>query len=93
LKELWVSVLLGASLAVVMMVRAHFTSPVLDVTLGVSCALLVMVIFSGVTGALLPFFARLLKIDPAFMAGPVVATIMDVMGVAIYFYVVSMFIK
>ncbi|MCD6463434.1 MAG: magnesium transporter [Thermotogae bacterium] len=93
LKELWVSVLLGASLAVVMMVRAHFTSPVLDVTLGVSCALLVMVVFSGVTGALLPFFARLLKIDPAFMAGPVVATIMDVMGVAIYFYVVSMFIK
>jgi len=40
-----------------------------------------------VSGAGLPFLFRSFGLDPALMAAPFITTIVDVLGVLIYFYV------
>lgn len=57
----------------------------------VSSALVMVVLWGAVTGAMLPFILRRLNIDPATSSAPFVATIVDVTGLIIYFSVASAF--
>ncbi len=57
----------------------------LDFGVAVSLALGVQVMFSTLIGALLPLGAKSLKLDPAVIAAPAITTIVDVIGMAIYF--------
>jgi magnesium transporter len=65
----------------------YFTgSSVLEgVTVSISLSLLVL--FSVMLGSFIPFILRRFNIDPAFSAGPFLATAMDILGVIIYCYV------
>ena len=40
---------------------------------------------STIVGAILPLLARLVKLDPAAVAAPVITTTVDVIGLVIYF--------
>lgn len=51
----------------------------------VSCSLLGVVLFGTIAGSMLPFLLRRLGADPASASGPFVATLVDVMGIVIYF--------
>lgn len=51
----------------------------------VSCSLLGVVMFGTIAGSMLPFLLRRLGADPASASGPFVATLVDVMGIIIYF--------
>lgn len=51
----------------------------------VSCSLLGVVMFGTMAGSMLPFLLRRLGADPASASGPFVATLVDVMGIIIYF--------
>ncbi len=51
----------------------------------VSCSLLGVVLFGTIAGSMLPFLLRRLGADPASSSGPFVATLVDVMGIIIYF--------
>lgn len=53
----------------------------------VSFALGIIVLISVLLGASLPVILRKLGGDPAFSAGPVLATIMDILGIFIYCYI------
>jgi len=53
--------------------------------LAVAIAMGLQVTFSTLIGALLPLGARSLKLDPAVIAAPAITTIVDVIGMAIYF--------
>jgi len=44
-----------------------------------------VVTFGSVTGSMLPFLLSLLRLDPATSSAPVVATLVDVSGLMIYF--------
>lgn len=59
----------------------------LGVTVGVS--LLGVILWGTVTGAMLPFALRKLGLDPATASAPLVATVVDVTGLIIYFSVAS----
>lgn len=54
-------------------------------SLVVSCSLLGVVLFGTLAGSMLPFLLRRLGADPASASGPFVATLVDVMGILIYF--------
>lgn len=59
------------------------------VALTVALSLLGVVLWGTLTGSMLPFFLRLLKFDPASASAPLVATMVDVTGLIIYFSVAS----
>ena len=44
-----------------------------------------VVVFGSLTGAMLPFLLRALRVDPAVASAPLVATLVDVTGLIIYF--------
>lgn len=55
----------------------------LSISVGVAMGVTVM--FAAIIGAALPIIFRRLKLDPALMSGPLITTIVDVLGVFIYF--------
>lgn len=55
------------------------------VGLTVALSLIGVVLWGTLTGSLLPFILRLLRLDPASASAPFVATLVDVTGLVIYF--------
>ena len=60
----------------------------LSISVGVAMGFTVM--FAAIIGAALPIICRRLKLDPALMSGPLIATIVDVVGIFIYFQIALM---
>lgn len=59
----------------------HWLLVALSVSISITC----VVVWGGVTGAMLPFLLRALGFDPATSSAPFVATLVDVTGLVIYF--------
>lgn len=64
--------------------RVYFTSGVAWDSLVVSMTLSIIVLVSVMLGSAMPFMLKRFNIDPAFSAGPFLATIMDILGILIY---------
>jgi magnesium transporter len=56
-----------------------------QVALTVGCSLVGIVTFGSLTGSMLPFLLRRVGFDPASASAPLVATLVDVTGLSIYF--------
>jgi magnesium transporter len=85
-RELPVVLVLGIVIALLEVVLAQFSKGVgVDVMLVVGLSMLVCTILGGVIGALLPFVARRIGTDPATLSSPLITSIMDLLGVFIYF--------
>jgi len=89
-REALVGLILAAILGVMLFGRALILKPRFDMAIAVAIALGAVVWYSNMIGALLPIIAKKLGIDPAVMAGPVVTTIVDITGIAIYFGIVKL---
>ena len=59
----------------------------------VGIALVGVVTFGSLTGSMLPFLLRRLGFDPASASAPFVATLVDVMGIVIYFSVAAVLLR
>jgi magnesium transporter len=59
----------------------------------VALSLIGVVLWGTLTGSMLPFILRFLKFDPASASAPLVATLVDVTGLIIYFSVASIFLS
>ncbi|MFO0625630.1 MAG: magnesium transporter [Polyangiales bacterium] len=55
----------------------------------IALSLVGVVLFGSVTGSMLPFLLRRLRLDPATASAPLVATVCDVMGLVFYFSIAS----
>ena len=55
------------------------------VVLVVSLTLALTVVMAKMVGCLLPFLAKLVRLDPAVMAAPVISTLVDALSLLIYF--------
>ncbi|HUR26582.1 MAG TPA: magnesium transporter [Planctomycetota bacterium] len=62
---------------------------VMDVALTVGLSVLAVVMWGAITGSMLPILLRKLGFDPASASAPMVATLVDVTGVLIYFGMAS----
>jgi len=85
MKELRVALICGGILAIVNCARVVIFGYDFTMAVTVSLALMAAVVFSKVLGGLLPLGAKLVKIDPAVMAGPVLTTIVDATSLVVYF--------
>lgn len=65
----------------------------LKIAIVVSLALLGVVLWGTLIGSMLPFLLRRLKLDPATSSAPMVATLVDVTGLVIYFSIASVFLR
>ena len=90
-KEIRVSLMVGLVLAVanfgrMWLLRLTTGNDVTDsVILVVSMAVMAVVVVSKTIGCTLPIVAKLLKLDPALMAGPLITTLVDTISLIIYF--------
>jgi len=84
-KELRVALICGGVLAIVNCARVMIFGYDFPTAVTVSLALLAAIILSKTAGGLLPLGARLVKLDPAVMAGPILTTIVDAVSLIVYF--------
>ena len=94
-KEIRTGLLLGLSLGLCMAVFILFVLPqftheappfgFLRLALSVAVALTTQVLSATILGALLPLGAHAIKLDPAVVSAPSLASIVDVSGMVIYF--------
>jgi len=91
LKELGVALLNGLSLSAILLAYNLFDSNSLPLTITVSSALLVVIIFASIFGTFVPLGLNRLKIDPALATGPFITTVNDIAGLLLYFIIGHMF--
>lgn len=83
-RELMMATCLSLILGLTAFTRVYLTSGVLWESLVVSFTLAIIVLVSVTLGSAMPFILKRFNIDPAFSAGPFLATIMDIVGILIY---------
>lgn len=92
-KEIRVALLLGVVLAAISFVRLWITYPGQTViALLVSVSLVCAILVGKSMGAALPMLARLLRLDPALMASPLVTTVVDILALMVYFGLSGIFL-
>lgn len=64
----------------------------MEVYITVSAAMFIAVIMAKMIGCMLPLLAKLLKIDPAVIAGPVISTLVDSLSLLAYFGLAKAFL-
>ena len=90
-KECRVSFIVGAVLGIANYIRLILMypgEPVVCLVIGLS--LIATVVMSKVLACVLPFGAKLLKLDPAMMAAPLISTIVDALSLVVYFAIAAM---
>lgn len=98
-KEIRVAVLCGIVLAVANYGRMWITKILTgseienNTFIIVSLAMAVAVIVAKAIGCSLPILAKLMHLDPALMAGPMITTIVDVITLLIYFAIATVFVQ
>ncbi len=86
LKEVTVGLICGLALGVIAFLKCIFIDKVAsNVALVVALTILAIVIMSKAIGSLLPIVAEKLGADPAIMAAPLITTIVDSLGLIVYF--------
>lgn len=88
-KEILVGIIIGISTGIIIFLRGMYLPPGIElleaVIVGISLSS--VVIFATVLGALVPLIIHRLGFDPTVAAGPLMSTIIDVIGLTIYFKV------
>ena len=92
-KEFRVSIVVGVTLAFVNFLRIFYLEKVdFAIAITVCVTTLLTVVLAKVVGGLLPIAAKMLKVDPAIMAGPLITTIVDTFALIIYFSIATLFL-
>ena len=89
-REFFMATALGLILGIVAFARIYYGSGNVLHSFIVSFALSIIVLISVSLGSCIPFILHGLNVDPAFSAGPVLATIMDILGVIIFCYIAQL---
>lgn len=93
-KELKVALLVGGILGLVNYVRLLLLYPGQEMLcLTVVLSLIVTVVLAKTIGAVLPIGAKLLHMDPAIMAAPLITTIVDAVSLVVYFQLAMRLLK
>ncbi len=84
-REAIAGALLGIILGSVATVWSYWLQGNLMVSVAVGISLVAIALLASVAGSALPFLFRTLGLDPALMSAPFITTVVDVLGVLIYF--------
>lgn len=86
-KELFVSLLLGITMALGVSLVSSYRAP--EVVLVVAVTMVLTVMAGSMIGLLLPFIFTKFKVDPATASAPLITSISDITGVMIYFSIAT----
>ncbi len=92
-REFLVSTLLATILGIVSFARAYWVGGSWLECLAIAGSLGLIVLISSILGSIIPFILRRFGIDPAFSAGPFLATLMDILSIVIYCHVSNFFLQ
>lgn len=87
-REVALGFMLAIILSIVAFVRVYTVHQDLTGSAVVSLSLGLIVFLSVLLGATFPLILQKIGLDPAFSAGPLLATLMDILGIFIYCYIV-----
>ncbi|PVW13386.1 magnesium transporter [Marixanthomonas spongiae] len=100
-KEVFSGLILGAILGIIGFVRIWAWQKTglydygefwFEVALTVSVSLVFIVLWGTLSGSLIPFLLKKIKLDPATASAPFVATLVDVTGIIIFFSIAAFFL-
>ncbi len=86
LREVAIGLLLGVTMGLASWLLGFFKGDA-RIALIVSLAMIAIVIASSLLGVILPVILQRLRIDPAVASNPLIASVMDILGLLIYFSV------
>jgi magnesium transporter len=92
-RELAMGLALGLALGLMAYFRVILQDSNLILACIVSTALVATLLTANLAGALIPLVLRKAKLDPALTAGPFIATIIDAVGITIYFQIAIVLMK
>lgn len=94
LKELLIGLIMGILTGLVLVARSTFLPPgiAINESVAVGASLILVVVLSNLIGTLAPLLIHKLGFDPAVMSGPLMATVIDVAGLSIYFETAKFFL-
>ncbi len=92
-RELMMGLVLGATLGMMAYFRVFIQDHNMLLGLTVAAALLATLLTANLTGALMPLALRKIGLDPALTAGPFIATVIDAVGITIYFQIAIVLMK
>jgi magnesium transporter len=92
-REFLMACMIGGILGLTAFLRVYVTTDDHLQAFAISLSLAVIVIVSVVFGSCIPLVLRRFNIDPAFSAGPFLATLMDILGALIYCYVARLILS
>jgi len=90
--EFMAALLMGVIVGSVAFGRAFLLQKDFMLAIVVGLTMLIIAILAIATGIFLPLFSKRVGLDPAVLAGPITTSIVDVLGLIIYFKVAQMFI-
>ncbi len=89
--------LMGLALGFALGLMAYFRVYLQDYNIMLGCivatALLATLLTANLAGALMPLLLKRMRLDPALTAGPFIATIIDAVGITLYFQIAIIFLK
>lgn len=92
-KELFVGALLGGAMAVIAGAVGQLYGGDSKIALIVGLSMVSIVFVANSFGALLPFALSRLKVDPAAASSPLITSVMDVLGLIIYFSIAAVVLQ
>lgn len=92
LREIGIGSLLGITMGLASWVLGFFKGG-MQIAFIVSLAMIFIVIISSILGIILPLILRRFHMDPAIASNPLIASLMDIIGLIIYFSLASMFLN
>lgn len=83
-REMLMGIVLASILGIAAFVRGYFTTKLIAHSFAIAVSQSLIVMFSVSIGSCVPIILKHLNIDPAFAAGPFLATFMDILGILIF---------
>ncbi len=92
-KELGIASIIGVALGVISFLRVYFfNSAGIMVGLTVGLSVMCIVLLAKLSGAFFPVLAKKLGFDPALMAAPMLTTVVDALGLILFFNIARVLI-
>ncbi len=95
IKELLIGIMMGVITGMVIILRSIILPPGIGIEQGliIGFSLVFVVVISNLLGTLAPLLIHRMGFDPAVISGPLMATVIDVAGLSIYFETAKFFLK
>ncbi|MBI4335998.1 MAG: magnesium transporter, partial [Candidatus Omnitrophica bacterium] len=90
--EVYTALFMGAIVGTVAFGRAWFLEQEVLISLVVGVTMMLIVFLAIGTGIALPLISKKCGLDPAVLAGPITTSVVDIVGLIIYFKIAQLFL-